>query len=207
MNHSAADRRHLGKAGNTSVEFALFVMAGLLLMLCGADLVVYIRARMRLDQVSGSMAANITTYSQLYSGDFSDLFNLAQQTAGCIDVTHGAGTPSSLPCTQPYSGGATVFTGIYNPNGTPTVAWRQAFGDSSFSSNLGAIGGAPQNMPDSYAVPAGSSVVAVEVFTYVHPWIFSLGLMKTPGPLTLQSTNIFQPRSALLSQITPGNRP
>ena len=65
MSHSRASRRQLGEKGNSTIEFALFVMAGLALMLGGADLVNYMRARMQLDQVSSNLAANITTYKQL----------------------------------------------------------------------------------------------------------------------------------------------
>lgn len=193
MNRSKANLRRLAEKGSSSIEFALFATTGLLLMLCGADLVFYMRARMQLDQVSGNLAANITTYKQLYAGDFPGLYTLSQQTAGNVDVT-GAD-------------GATVFTGITNPNGTPTVAWRQQTGNASFTSALGGVGSVPQNMPDSYVIPAGSSVIAVEVFSSVHPWIFSLGVMGTPGPATLKSISLFQPRAALLSQITAGNRP
>ena len=193
MNHSRASRRHLGNKGTSTVEFAAFVTAGIMLMLCGADLVVYLRARLRVDQVSSNLAAYVTTYQQLYDSDFPNLYTLSQQTAGTVDVT---GT-----------NGATVFTGITNPNGTPTIAWRQQKGNSGFTSSIGAVGGAPQNLPDSYVVPAGSSVIAVEVFSSVHPWIYSVGIMGTSGPATLQSITLFQPRAALLSQITPGNRP
>lgn len=193
MNHSRASRRQLGEKGNSTIEFALFVMAGLALMLGGADLVNYMRARMQLDQVSSNLAANITTYKQLYAGDFPGLYTLAQQTAGAIDVTS--------------TNGATVFTGITNPNGTPTIAWRQQTGNASYTSALGGVGGTPQNLPDSYAIPAGSSVIAVEVFSAIHPWIYNVGFTKTPGPATLTSISLFQPRAALLSQITAGNRP
>ncbi len=197
MNHSRASRRQLGEKGSSTIEFALFVTAGMVLMLCGADLVTYMRARMQLDQTSSNLAANITINKQLYVGDFPGLYTLAQQTAGAIDVTN--------------TNGATVFTGITNPNGTPVIAWRQWTGNDSFMTpllglDLGAVGGAP-TLPDSYAVPAGSSVIAVEVFSTVHPWIYSLGFMGTPGSTTLKSISLFQPRAALLSQITAGNRP
>ena len=99
-------------------------------MLCGADLVVYMRKRMQSDRVSVSLAANITTCKQLYAGDFPGSYTLSQQTPGSVDVTGVSG--------------ATVFTGITNPSGTPTVARRQQTGNVSYISALGGVGAAPQ---------------------------------------------------------------
>jgi len=176
--------------------------------LLGSDVTSYARTRLRIDQVSGSLANNVSTYQQLYASDITDLYTLGQQTAGDIDVTHVAGSPKPTPPGGTYTGGATVITGITNPNGTTLIAWRQWTGDSSFMTSglgldLGTVGGAP-TLPDGYAVPAGSSVVAVELFSNVKPWVLS---MMSTSSTVLRSTTLFQPRAALLSQITPGNRP
>lgn len=206
MNRFRTSRR-LGDQGVSSIEFALSAMVLVGLLVCATDLVNYLRTRLRVDQVSSGMASSITNYQQLYAGDFNDLFNLAQQTAGDIDVTHVAGAARPAPPGGVYPGGATVFTGIANPNGTPVVAWRQRIGDSSYNSDFGAVGSAPQKLPDSYVVPAGSSVIAVEVFTSVRPWVVSFGGAGVAGPTIVQSAALFQPRAALLTQITGGNRP
>ena len=52
------------------------------------------------------------------------------RTAGSVDV--------------PGVSGATVFTSITNPSGTPTVARRQQTGNVSYISALGGVGAAPK---------------------------------------------------------------
>lgn len=185
--------RPLGDRGNATLEFALLALAGFLLLLAGTDLAWYLRSRLRLEQVSGSMANLVTGYQQLYAGDFPMLFQAAQQMAGTVAVTG--------------QDGATVITGIVNPAGRAVVAWRQWTGNAGYVSAFGPVGGAPQNLPDHYALPAGSSVVAVEVFSAIHPWVLSEGLMGTIGAPVLRSAALYQPRTSLLSEITPGDRP
>jgi hypothetical protein len=61
--------------------------------------------------------------------------------------------------------------------------------------------------PDGYQVPSGGSVVVAEVFTDFTTWVFSAALMGGNANGSLSSYAIAEPRSALLSQIIPGNRP
>jgi len=164
-----------------------------ILLTCGVDFVNYARARLRMDQVSNSMANVVSGYQQLYDGDFPTFGQLSQQTAGTIDVSS--------------SNGATIFTGITNPKGKPTVAWRKQIGNASFTSDLGPVGGAPTNLPDGYVPPVDGSVIAVEIYSSIHPWVLSVTYMGGIGPPTLRSVALFRPRSTTLSTISPGNRP
>lgn len=196
MKRSQQTRRRLDDRGAGAVEFAFFSTMVVGLLVGGIDVVNYARARLKLDEVSNVTASLVSTYQQLYANDFPTLFQVAQQTAGGLDVTK--------------SYGATIITGITNSNGTPVVAWRQRKSDNTaLVSALGAVGSAPSNLPDGYVVPVGSSLVAVEVFGSVQPWVLRrlLGYTATGGLSTLGSITLFQPRSALLSQVNSGSRP
>lgn len=198
MNLIRSFNSRLGSRGSSSIEFVLLSLVAVPILLCGIDLVNYARARLTLDEVSNSLASIIAGYKELYVGDFPPLYQVSKETAGSLDVTQ--------------SNGLTVFTGITNPKGTPVVAWRQHVGslksgDPNDGSSLGPLNGVPTNMPDNYVVPLGSSVIAVEVFSSVHPWVLSELLLKTKGQPILGSITILQPRSALLSLVSPEKRP
>ena len=195
MNNSQATSRRLGSRGTSAAETALFaaVLGGV--ALCGVDIVNYARTRLKLDEATNNVASLVSGYQQLYLDDFQTFYQLAQQSAGSTNVTG----PATL------GPGATILTGITNTNGTSMVAWRQQSGGTASSSSIGAVGTAAK-LPDNYVVPLNSSVVAVEVIGAVSPWVLSKGWMGTSGPSTLSSITIFQPRAALLSQITSGSR-
>lgn len=203
MNRSPFFRRRFGNHGSGSLEFALFSGLVVTVLLCGMDLVKYARNRLTLDEVSNSLASLITGYKDLYDSDFPTLYDVSQQTAGRLDVT--------------LDTGLTIFTGITNPNGTPVVAWRRHRGtlnrgypyNLNEGSSLGPLYGSPTNMPDNYVVPNGSSVVAVEVFSSVQSWTWTLTkeVLGNGSQPTLGSLTMLQPRSALLSQVSLENRP
>src|SRR5579859_3262764 len=116
------------RRGVAAVEFALVAPFLLLALLAGADLSVFIRIQMNLDQTSTEMAQNITQYSQLYSSDFTALFNASQTLAG----------------SQPVTGllGATIITGITTAaNGRQTIAWQQRSPSATFTSLFGTAPG------------------------------------------------------------------
>lgn len=203
MNLTQSIRRCLGSRGSGSIEFAFFSTLAVTVLLCGVDLVNYARNRLTLDEVSNSLASLITGYKDLYEGDFPMLYQVSQQTAGALDITK--------------TGGATIFTGIAsltspeNPTGAPRVMWQRQTpaSNTAFLSSFGRPGGAPAKMPDNYVVPNGSSVVAVEVFSSVQTWTYTLTkdtLGKGSQPIT-GSLTMLQPRSALLSQVSPETRP
>lgn len=180
-------------SGTATLEFALFALVAVWLLLAGTDMVSYMRSRLRVDEVSTSLARLVTGYQQLYAGDFPGLFQAGQVMAGAVQVGG--------------SDGATIITGLVNLSGAPVVAWRQQSGNAGFTSAFGPVGGVPVNLPDDYALPAGSSIVAVEVFSSIHPWVLGESVMGSQGSPTLRGAALYQPRASLLSQVTPGARP
>ncbi len=186
--------RRLGNEAFASIEFAMIVGTIVLLVLGGADLTFYLRDKMRLDRVASGLGLVLSGYTDLYELDFPGLFLASKTMAGDSLKVDG-------------KDGATIVTGIVNSAGTPKVAWRQQTTGSSFTSKFGAVGAAPTNLPDAYAVPTGQSVIAVEVYTTASPWVLSKGFMDALGSQALRSYALFQPRAALLGSITPGGRP
>jgi Flp pilus assembly protein TadG len=186
-------RRPDPRAGIAATEFALIAPVVLLLMLATADLAGSLRVQMRVDETASELAEVVTQYQQLYAGDFPTLFNAAQQMAG------------STPVTGTF--GASIISGIVNAGDGPTIAWQQKSpGVNGFKSQFGSLGSTP-TLPDNYSVPAGESLITTEIFTQATAWVLSVHFMGGPGNTVFGAYALFQPRSALLSQITAGNRP
>ena len=182
-----------GRRGIAAIEFALFAPVAILLMLVTADMITYLRVRLTLDQTASSIASVVSQYAQLFDGDFVDLFASTQTIAGSTPVI-GAN-------------GRTILSGIVNTGSGPTIAWQQSSsGSGAFASKFGTVGSAP-TLPDSFAVPGGSTVIAAEVFTKITPWLFSVNLMPASAGVEQRAYAIVQPRVATLATITPGTRP
>ena len=190
MSRSRPGRRGLDERGAITIEVAAFTLAGSFFLLAGTDMSLHLRNKLRLDQVSGGMASYVTAQARLYKGDFPLFFEAAQHMAGTVPVTG--------------EGGAVIITGIANLSGTPTVAWRERTGNPMITSSLGAVGGPPGILPGGYVLPVGSSLVAVEAFTQVQPWLLSVNTLGGP---TLRSISLFQPRGTTLSQVSAEGRP
>jgi Flp pilus assembly protein TadG len=182
-----ADRR-----GIAGVEFALLAPFVILVMLAGADLSLFMRAIMRVDETSSSVAQMVTQYSDLYDSDFPILFDASQTVA------------NTMPVTGLF--GATIISGIVQSGATQTIAWQKISPSATFTSVLGAKGAVPV-LPNNYALPSGGVLVAVEVFTTASPWVLSATLMGGPGGTSLRSYALFQPRLGTLTQVIPGTRP
>ncbi len=101
---SLSRRTEYARRGVATVEFALVLPFILLLMLAGADVTVYLRTAMRVDETATELAVVVTQYSNLYQSDFTTLFSAAQTIAGTTPVTGLLGT--------------TIISGIVNSNGT-----------------------------------------------------------------------------------------
>jgi hypothetical protein len=112
MSRSHQIDRLLGsRRGVVAIEFALVAPFIMLLMLAGTDLTIFMRTKMRMDEVATEVALTVTQYQNLYVSDFSPpaapLFNAAQIIAGTTPVTGLLGT--------------TIITGIVT---TPTTNRR-----------------------------------------------------------------------------------
>ena len=106
-----------------ALEFALVAPFIILMMLAGADLTIFMRTKMRIDETATELALVVTQYQDLYDGDFTGLFNAAQTIAGTTTVTGLFGT--------------TIITGIVNSGGTQTIAWQKRSPSGTFTSLFG----------------------------------------------------------------------
>ena len=194
MNRSPRTERAAGwRHGVAAIEFALVAPLILLTMLAGADLTIFLRTAMRLDETATSLALVVTQYQNLYTSDFTNLFNAAQTIAGKTKVTGLFG--------------ATIITGIVNSGGKQTIAWQQRSPSATFNSVFGKTVGAAPALPNSYTLPAGGVLIAVEAFTSTTPWVFSARLMGASSIASLRSYALYQPRLGSLATVTSGNRP
>jgi Flp pilus assembly protein TadG len=188
------ERRAAANCGVAALEFALVAPFVVLVMLAGADLSLFMRTVMRMDEVATGVAMAITQYDKLYNGDFATLFNASQTVAGTTPVTGIFGT--------------TIITGIVKGGGTQTIAWQQRSPSATFNSLFGTAVGATPVLPDGYALPTdGEVLIAIEVFTTASPWVLSATLMGGPGSTSIRSYALFQPRLGSLAAINSGNRP
>lgn len=190
MNHSRQTDHW--RRGVAAIEFALIAPFVLLLMLGGADLTIFLRTAMRVDETATEMAVVVTQYANLYQSDFTTLFNDAQTIAGTTAVTGLFG--------------ATIISGIVNNGTTQTVAWQQRSPSATFNSQFGATGSVP-NLPYSYTLPSNGVLIAVEVFTSASPWVFSASLMGASNVTSIRSYALYQPRLGSLATVTAGTRP
>ena len=164
----------------------------ILVMLAGADLSLFMRAMMRVDETSSSVAQMVTQYSNLYDSDFPTLFNASQTVA------------NTMPVTGLF--GATIISGIVQSGATQTIAWQAISPSATFRSVFGVKGAIPV-LPNGYTLPSGGVLVAVEVFTTASPWVLSASLMGGSGGTSLRSYSLLQPRLGALAVVNPGTRP
>jgi Flp pilus assembly protein TadG len=178
--------------GVAAVEFALVVPFVILVMMAGADLSLFMRTVMQMDETSAEVAMAVTQYDNLYAGDFTGLFNASQLMAGTTAVTGLSG--------------ATIISGIVNAGGKQTISWQKISPSAKFNSLFGVAGAVPV-LPNSYALPSGGTLIAVEVFTTASTWVLSATLMGGPGNTSIRSYALFEPRLGSLSTVNAGNRP
>jgi Flp pilus assembly protein TadG len=194
MNHSPRiDRTTTWRRGLAAIEFALVAPFILLMTLAAADLSIFLRTAMRIDETATELALVVTQYENLYTSDFTGLFSAAQTIAGTTSVTGLFG--------------ATIITGIVNTSGKQTIAWQQRSPSATFSSVFGKNVGATPVLPNNYTLPTGGVLIAVEVFTSATPWVFSARLMGASNVSSLRSYALYQPRLGSLATVTSGNRP
>jgi Flp pilus assembly protein TadG len=182
-----------------AIEFALVAPFILLLMLAGTDLTIFMRTKMRIDEVATEVALMVTQYQNLYVSDFSPpatapLFDAAQIIAGTTPVTGLLGT--------------TIITGIVtDANDKQTIAWQYQSDQATFTSLFGTAKGSVPTLPNNYKMPINSTLIAVEAFTSASPWVLSASLMGGAGTTSLWSYALYQPRLGSLSTVNPGTRP
>ena len=106
-----------------------------------------------------NVALMVTQYQNLYTSDFTDLFNAAQTIAGTTTGHRPVRRNNHHRHRQQH--------------GKQTIAWQQRSSSATFNSLFGKTVGAAPVLPNNYMLPAGGVLIAVEVFTTATPWVFS----------------------------------
>ncbi len=192
MNHSKLFRDRCGVA---ALEFALCVPVLVLLLLGAADIVLWLRTWMSMENAASEMTQIVTQYKNLYTSDFTGTFNpIVQSTVG----------NATLACDS----GGMVVTGIDNSSGTPKVAWQWSSGScvaSRFTTGSGST--TALAMPGNYAPPSGLSAIVVELTTTQPAFVFSRNIMGTAGISGINTYAVAVPRFGTLPTLTSGTRP
>ena len=161
--------RAAANRGVAALEFALVAPFVILVMLAGADLSLFMRTVMRMDETATGVAIAVTQYDNLYDSDFATLFTASQTIAGLTTSVTGLS-------------GTTIITGIKKSGGTQTIAWQKLSPQATSASLFGTAVGAAPVLPDTYVLPTdGEFLIAVEVFTKASTWVLSAKLMGGPG--------------------------
>lgn len=181
------------RRGVAALEFALIAPFVILLMLGTADAVLWLQTWIHLESAAAETADITSQYTDLYQSDLTGtIFPIAQDIAGATQIS-GAD-------------GATIVSSIVNTSGQPTITWQQRNGSGAYSSAFGVAGG-NATFPANYVPAVGESLIAVEVFTAPHPWVFSAGLLGALGLSTMYEYALFTPRTSQLSTLQSGTRP
>jgi Flp pilus assembly protein TadG len=192
MNRTRPGARRLAdRRGLAGLEFALMAPVLVVLLLGTADLMIWMRTWLRLEQSTSELGELVTQYKTLYTSDFTGVFYPIAMT--------GVGG-ASLACTA----GGMVVTGISNTSGTTKVIWQWTSGTCAVSAYSS---GTTSNLPGGYVPPAGVGVIVIELFTTQNAWVFSAGLMKSTGLSSVKSYSVLMPRTGTLPTYTSGTRP
>lgn len=178
------------------MEFAFTVPLLVMLTLCTADLVLWMRTWLKMEQTASELGQIISRYQSFYTGDFSGTFlPIAKNSAG-TSLTCASSTPS------PTNG--MVVTGITNTGGVATTAWQWKSG--SCVSSLYATG-TGVNLPGGYVPPTGVSVILVELATTQSSYALSSALLKATSLTGVRTYAIAMPRYGSLPPLSNGTRP
>lgn len=153
------------------MELALLSPVLLMLLAGTADVIGHIRATLRLETASATVAQGIAQCSRL--GSAAGHFSAAQSTLGGL-----------LNLSANQGGGAMILSAIQMSGGTPTVTWQVRQGDAGQRSVIGVPGGRA-TLTDGMTVPAGQTLLAVEVYGQPTSFVLSQGFMRSMfGPLS-----------------------
>lgn len=163
------------------MELALLAPVLLLLLAGTSDVIGHNRAAMRLDSASAAAAQGLAQCSRLRAP--AQYFASAQASLnGLVDFSSRQG------------GGAMIVSAIQAVDATPTVTWQARVGDPTQRSVVGVQGGRAA-LSGGMAVPAGQTLIAVEVYGQPTSFVLSPGFMRSLfGPLS--GVSIFSSRWA-----------
>ncbi len=178
-----------------ALEFALLAPALILLLLGGVDLMIWFQSKFRLDNAAGAIGNMVAQSETLSLAAFPSAYCSASATAqNYFAIAAQLANPLQVCGTA----GATIVSGIQNNGKSTTVIWQERTGATTFASLFGAVG-SKAALPPGYTVPNGHSIITTELYSGVTPWKYSLAIMGAPGPSSLYSYSVFEPRSGTLA--------
>lgn len=175
--------RAMARRGNVAVEFALILPILALLLTGGSDIVLWLRAWLRVERTAAEVANVASQFQALTSADINRLFAAGQQVAGNVDVTVSAG-------------GQIISLVTTDNTGINRILWQRRIG--TVTSKIGTVGNTAV-LPASFNVPLGQTVLVAEAFNTRNSFFYSAGLMGTTGVAQIYSYTVVRPRSAQLS--------
>jgi hypothetical protein len=178
-----------------ALEYALMLPVLVLLMLAGVDLSMWFLNKFRLDDAVQSVGNILAAAQSLPASAFPASYCATTSSSlNYFAIADGMTSPLSV-C---GSNGATIISGLSNNGTTTTMVWQKRTGNAALYPSLFGSPGGAVTLPPNYGVPSGHSVIATELYTGISPWKFSLALMAGPGPTSLYSYSLFEPRSGTL---------
>ncbi len=197
MNPIRAERRGRAvgrsRTGNATVEFALIAPVLLVLFIATAEAVNYLRLWYRIEQAATSAAQAGSRLEVLNRNAVEGLFATAQAVADPFPAWNV--TPTQVRA-------RTVISVVSNPQNGNEVAWTCSRGDTTLAARVAGT----SNLPASFTVPPGQSVLVVEIVNTGVPWLIMAApiFFGTRGPPNIRAYTVVRPRSAELRSLTGG---
>ena len=194
MNHFRLlwDRR-----GAAALEFAIIAPVFVLVYVVGADIVMMMRNRLRVEQAAVQGAQVISQLTTLYANDFTTTIYPVIQTIAGSGSNKALNDPTQVACAVTISGLDYPAAGMTRA-GQLSIVWQQTY------NNLN-DGVCTANKVGAFNQTTNTPLIVVEVASEFK----STGLSAaTFGAAQLQySSTIAMPRQRTLPPITSGNRP
>ncbi|MBK1658374.1 TadE/TadG family type IV pilus assembly protein [Paracraurococcus ruber] len=180
-------RRRDARRGTAAVEFALVAPLLVLLAIGTAEMVVHLRTWFRLERTAAEVANVASQAETLAEADVNALFDAARMIAA--------------PILAWSSGDGTAFTMISVVAGTANGGNRLCWTRSRGTVNGGNLVAGQGTLPNGFQVPAGQSVLVVEIVNRARPWSVGAASLFLGSAGPVRSYAILRPRLASLTNL------
>ncbi len=190
-------RNSRARRGTAAVEFALLLPFLMMLFIGVAELVTYMRAVHSLERAAAEVVGAAARLEQATQEDVRGLFDAANLIAAPIRAWTTATTP------PPPDRARTFISVVTNRGSGNEVSWTCARGDTTQTARLIA-GTSSVTLPNGFVVPAGQTVIVVEIVNTRQAFAVFRVLFGPQGPPAIRTYAIQRPRQAQLSTLSQG---
>ncbi|EWY36617.1 hypothetical protein N825_09860 [Skermanella stibiiresistens SB22] len=184
-----SDRR-----GLAALEFAIIAPVVILLLVGMVDMTTYVSAALKVERVASGTADVGTQYDRLRDG-------MTVVKGDEVGVLFLAANQIALPLDLPAKG-AVLITCVADQGNGPQVMWQRRSGRAGPTGEIGSSGAA--KLPAGFSLRYGESVLFVEVYYTLHPYVFSIGwLSDTDKAVDLRRMAVYRPRFGTLTKLEP----